>query len=323
MYSIGLDVSKSTINVYIPKTNLDLVINNDLKSIKSLYSKLKKLYKKEIDKLVFIFEPTGNYSYALKAFCSEKNIRCFIVNPKQSSNFTKAVKERNKTDITDARVLSKMLSVALDEDVKVPVINVVKEELKELIAGYKLIIKQQTTAKNHIAALKVKKQKSFMIKEFESQYQYLKKQELKIIKQIKSIIKQDKNLLDIFLNLQTIDGVGEISSIVLLSHFIQYPDANQRQIVSLAGLDPIEKSSGSSVRGKSRISKSGSKICRGALFMPVMVATQRNEKLKRFYNRLKDNGKHTTVAQIAVMRKLLIIAHSLYKKNEVYDPSRI
>ena len=41
MYSIGLDVSKSTINVYIPKTNLDLVINNDLKSIKSLYSKLK------------------------------------------------------------------------------------------------------------------------------------------------------------------------------------------------------------------------------------------------------------------------------------------
>jgi len=74
MYSIGLDVSKSTINVYIPKTNLDLVINNDLKSIKSLYAKLKKLYKKEIDKLVFIFEPTGNYSYALKVFCSEKNI---------------------------------------------------------------------------------------------------------------------------------------------------------------------------------------------------------------------------------------------------------
>ena len=121
-----------------------------------------------------------------------------------------------------------MLSVALDEDAKVPVINVVKEELKELIAGYKLIIKQQVTARNHIAALKVKKQKSFMIKEFESQYQYLKKQELKIIKQIKSIIKQDKNLVEIFLNLQTIDGIGEVSSIVLLSHFTQYPDANQR-----------------------------------------------------------------------------------------------
>jgi hypothetical protein len=86
---------------------------------------------------------------------------------------------------------------------------------------------------------------------------------------------------------------------------------------------PNESWVSSSVRGKSRISKSGSKICRGALFMPVMVATQRNEKLKRFYNRLKDNGKHTTVAQIAVMRKLLIIVHSLYKKNEVYDPIRI
>ena len=323
MYSIGLDVSKSTINVYIPKTNSDLVIDNDLKSIKSLYSKLKKHYKKEIDQLIFIFEPTGNYSHILKAFCSERNIKCFIVNPKQSSNFTKAVRERNKTDLTDARVLSRMLSVSEDEDIKVPVINIVKEELKELIAGYKLIVKQQTTARNHIAALKAKKQKSYMIEEFERQYRFLKKQELKLIEKIKAIIKKDEKLLEAFLNLQTIDGIAEISSIILLAHFTQYPDANQRQIVSLAGLDPTEISSGSSIKGKPRISKAGSKICRGALFMPAISAVMHNDKLKRFYENLKENGKHTTVAQVAVMRKLLIIAHSLYKNNEAYDPDRV
>ena len=323
MYSIGLDISKSTINVYVPCNDLDLVIENNLKSIKSLYSKLKKYYKKEFDKLVFIYEPTSNYSFLLKSFCANKNIKSFIVNPKKSASFAKVIGHRNKTDIKDARLLSKMIVTAKNEDIKVPMINSVEEELKELIACYKLIIKQQVISKNHIAALKAKREKSYSIKELELQYQFLKKQELKLIKQIKSVIKKDEKLQEIFKNLQTIDGIGEISSIVLLSHFTQYPNANQKQIVSLAGLDPIEKSSGSSVRGKTKISKAGSKICRGTLFMPAMTSIRHNERLKNFYDRLKENGKHTTVIQVAIMRKLLIIAHSLYKNNKSYDPNKI
>jgi len=56
MYSIGLDISKSSVNVYVPLGALDLEIENSLKSFKSLYSKLKKLYKKEIDKITFVQE---------------------------------------------------------------------------------------------------------------------------------------------------------------------------------------------------------------------------------------------------------------------------
>jgi transposase len=162
-----------------------------------------------------------------------------------------------------------------------------------------------------------------LIKEFELQYQFLKKQEQKIIKKIKSIIKKDERLQQSFNNLQTIDGIGEISSIVLLIHFIQYKNANQKQIVSLAGLDPIEKSSGISVNGKTKISKAGSKICRGTLFMPAMTSIRNNERLKKFYDRLKENGKHTTVIQVAIMRKLLVIAYAIYKNNVPYDSERI
>ncbi len=50
-----------------------------------------------------------------------------------------------------------------------------------------------------------------------------------------------------------------------------------------------------------------------------MVAINYNEQTKEFYNRLKDNGKHSTVAQIAVMRKLIVIAHALYKNNCIYS----
>ena len=54
--SIGLDVSKKTISVYIPISKIDLEIENSLLGFKMLFSKLKKLYKKEIDKLVFVYE---------------------------------------------------------------------------------------------------------------------------------------------------------------------------------------------------------------------------------------------------------------------------
>ncbi len=65
-YSIGLDISKSLISVYIPINTQSIEIENNLKSLKKLVSKLKKLYKKEFEELIFVYEPTGNYSNLLK-----------------------------------------------------------------------------------------------------------------------------------------------------------------------------------------------------------------------------------------------------------------
>ena len=86
---IGFDISKSTINVHIPQGSLDLEIENTNTAIKSLYSKLKKIYKKDRDNLIFIYEPTGSYSYQLELFCSLKNIKVFRINPKQSITLQK------------------------------------------------------------------------------------------------------------------------------------------------------------------------------------------------------------------------------------------
>lgn len=65
---IGLDISKKLIAVHIPINKTDIEIENSLKGIKGLYSKLKKLYKKDFTDLIYIFEPTGNYSFALTKF---------------------------------------------------------------------------------------------------------------------------------------------------------------------------------------------------------------------------------------------------------------
>ena len=139
---------------------------------------------------------------------------------------------------------------------------------------------------------------------------------------IREVIDQDENLKRGFENIKSIVGIGDVAAIALLHLFIKYPDANRRQIVSLTGLEPVERESGSSVKSRPKISKAGSKLYRGSLFMSVLVAVRYNDEMQAFFGRLKANGKHTTLAQIAVMRKLIVIAHSLYKNNEQYDPEK-
>jgi transposase len=318
MYSIGLDVSKSTINCYISNGEIDLVITNDEKSLNQFYLKLKKIYKKDIDKIVFIFEPTGSYSNLVKRFCTQKNIKAYIVNPKQSHNFAKAIAQRNKTDKIDAQVLSKMISIATNSDIKVPVHDENIENIKDYMSYYKFVVKELVQAKNIFEAMKHNQTNKYILNSLEKKINTFQKESLKIIEKIKEIISQDQFLLQSFNNIKTIKGVGDITAIVLLHLFLKYPAANQRQIISLTGLEPIAKSSGSSIKSKPKISKAGSKLYRGTIFMSALSAIRFNPKITQFYNRLKDNGKQSTLAQVAVMRKLIIIAHSLYKNNQEY-----
>jgi len=319
MYSIGLDISKKSISVHIPLNSLDLEIENSKKGLKSFYSKLKKLYKKELDKIVFVYEPTGSYSTLITKFCALKNIKAFIINPKQSSNFAKALGYRSKSDKIDAKMLSLSISIAKESEIKVPIINKTAEDIKELMSYYMFTLKQRVAVQNHHEALRVKEGNSYALKDLKKRVKELKIKEEEIIQKIDEIINEDEELLNSYNNIKTIPGIGTITAIVLLHLFIKYPKANQKQIVSLVGLDPVIKESGTSVNTKPKISKSGSRLYRGVLFMATMVSIKFNNQMKDFYDRLKANGKHSTVAQIAVMRKLVVIAHSLYKNGTQYD----
>lgn len=297
---------------------LDYEIKNSQEGFSKLISKLKKLYKKEYADLVFVYEPTGSYSELLKKFCAKKNIKTFAINPKRSHNFAKASGNRNKSDMDDARVLSEAIVLAKDEEIAVPTISLAVEEIKELMSYYKFIVKQRVMASNHLESITVKDGNSYIITSLQEEIATLKKRENDIVVNIKKIIDSNEKLSNGYENIKSIVGIGELGAIVLLHLFLKYPDANKKQIISLVGLDPIRFDSGSSVHKKSKISKAGAKIYRGVLFMGTMMATRYNPEMKLFFDRLKANGKQTTQAQIAVMRKMITIAHSLYKNNEKY-----
>lgn len=316
---IGLDISKSTVSVFIPQGELEIEITNTAKGFTQLFSKLKKLYKKEYDSLVFVYEPTSSYSSTLELFCAHKQIRVFKINPKASHNFAKALSIRNKTDKVDARMLCQAGMLAKEEEIHIPVIDVIVEQMNDLMSYYQLLVKQRVQMNNHLEKLHHKESTYSLKKTLEKEIQAFKKKEQHTIDEIKTLIDKDSRLALQYQSIQTIKGIGDIATIALMHLFLKYPNANQKQIISLAGLDPIERTSGTSVRGKTRISKAGNKLYRRSLFMSTMVAIRFNEEMKCFYDRLKEKGKHTTLIQIAVMKKLIIIARALFHSNQGYS----
>jgi len=203
-YCIGIDVSKASLNVYIRKTEKDLQINNTLGNVKKLYSKLKKLYKKEIEELVFIFEPTGSYSDLLRKFCADKQIKCFIINPKQFSNYAKALGVEVKNDEVDARVLAQAITLAKPYQIKIPVYDADVEQIKELMSFYKFTTKQTAQLKSHLESLVSKDGDKFSIKELNKSIAASKEREKRILTQVHQMIQGNPTYKKAYENITSI-----------------------------------------------------------------------------------------------------------------------
>ena len=107
--------------------------------------------------------------------------------------------------------------------------------------------------------------------------------------------------------------------IVSLNGFRDFESA--KQVVSNLGLSPLEHKSGSSVRGKSAISKRGNPLVRNYLFMCSFTACQNNEACKQHYERIVNKGKSKKLALIAVCNKLIKQAFAVAKSGMPYDPN--
>ena len=94
---------------------------------------------------------------------------------------------------------------------------------------------------------------------------------------------------------------------------------NKRQLASYAGYDVKEKQSGTSVKGKPRISKKGNKYLRKAMHLPALAAIRHNERFKAIYARLMSKHGIKMKAAVAVQRKLLEMTYTLYKTNKPFD----
>ena len=92
------------------------------------------------------------------------------------------------------------------------------------------------------------------------------------------------------------------------------------QLAAYLGLIPVEHQSGSSVRGRPRLSKNGNARMRAALYMAAVTAIRYNPDVQALYTRLLARGKAKLSALCAAMRKLVHICFGVFKNKQTYRP---
>ena len=121
--------------------------------------------------------------------------------------------------------------------------------------------------------------------------------------------------------LLSIPGIGEATAAKILGEIMDvklYEGA--RQLAAFAGLAPRLHESGSSVRRRARLSKTGAPRLRKALYFPAIVAMRHNPHVRALSERLKERGKCPMQVIGAAMRKLIHIAYGVLKSGKPFDP---
>ncbi len=195
--------------------------------------------------------------------------------------------------------------------------------MKQLTRERDQIVEERSMVKNHLHAEETEaypnKSSVARIKE---RIRMLNKQEKEIKEEIDVLIAKDSEVKENVEKIISIPGVGKLTAAIILAETNGFElIRNKRQLASYAGFDVKEKQSGTSVKGKPRISKKGNKHLRKAMHLPALSAIKHDERFKAIFARIVSKQGIKMKAAVAVQRKLLEMAYTLYKTNTTYNKS--
>jgi transposase len=153
----------------------------------------------------------------------------------------------------------------------------------------------------------------------QSRIKLLTKQEQEIRAEIAALISIDEEVKNATSLLTSIPGIGLITAATVLGETNGFElIRNKRQLASYAGFDVKEKQSGTSVKGKPKISKKGNKYLRKAMHLPALSAIRSDERFKAVFVRIVSKNGIKMKAAVAVQRKLLEMTYSVFKTQTNY-----
>lgn len=302
MIPIGIDIAKEKMDVWM-NGSLTTLKNNEKEIVKCFESV-------PSAETQIVMEATGRYHRLAHRILSGRGFSVMVINPFQSRHFAKAMNILCKTDKVDAQVLCTYAE---------------KMTFKATALASELEERMQSLVR-HIDDLK-KTKTSLVIRLKESQG--LEKESLECVietfdEEIKrceqalcGMIQKDDGLKNKMAILESIPGVGRTTAMTLLCLLKELGSLSRQEAAALSGLAPMNFESGK-MKGRRHIQK-GRHDVRHHLYMPVLGAvTKHNPVLKAFYQRLIEAGKPAKVALTACMRKLIVIANSLLRKEEMW-----
>jgi transposase len=263
-------------------------------------------------------ESTGVYSYPVALWCRQYGVAVSVVNPAQIAAFGKAQLRRTKTDRVDAEVIR-----CFAQSQEPPLWEPVRPTLRQL---YGLVteldrlrdMQQQLANRDHshehIPDLprEVRSAQRAMHRSLDRQIE-------KLEHAITTVLARDEQMNRQVILLSTIPGVKQRTAVRILAYGKDlWTERSPRELTAHVGLAPKHHQSGTSVRGKSRLTKQGDSRLRKTLYMPTLCGIVHNPYLKPHYRHLVDNGKSKLLAVAACMRKLLLLIQAILKTNQPF-----
>ena len=317
MIYCGIDISKKTFDtaLLIDESYKSDVFSNNTDGIKSFHDLIKS-YKQEV---FFCMEATGIYCVALAKYLHKKGYQVVVINPIKTHAFAKLEMLRNKTDPADAQMIARYCKYLCDnaqfEQNLFKPKSKYYERLQYLVTRLDQLNKMQTQENNRLGASMDK----IITKIIKSSLKSIPTQIKQVEDKIRECQKQDEQLDKQIKLLISIDGIGQKTAWAILAYVGDISMfTNSKQITSHAGLNPMQKKSGTSL-DQTNLSKMGQKRLRKALFMPAMTAIKYNPLMIAHYEKLLSKGKPKKVALCAVMRKLLVVSYGVLKSGKEFD----
>jgi transposase len=303
---IGIDVSKQLLEVAVHKSDYHFRSPNDAKKFPALIAELMDLRPARI-----VLEATGGLELPLLQALRAVGLPVVQVNPRQVRDFAKALGLLAKTDRLDARVLAHF-AAAVEPPLR-PIKTTDDTELDALMGRRNQLSDMLAAEKNRRGAAATDTARADIEAHIEWLEQRLKALDQQLKDQLKrSVAWQQKDRI-----LQSVTGIGFVTSVSLLADCPELGQLNRHQIAKLVGVAPLNRDSGKQ-RGTRHIFAGRAQV-RAKLYMATLTAIRFNPVIKAFYQRLVARNKLKKVAIVACMRKLLTTINVMVRDNKLWN----
>lgn len=304
---VGIDVSKSTLDVCIEPAVQTLHVSYDEAGIRQVTSRLK-----EVNPTLIVIEATGGLEVRIATELAGRGLPVAVINPRQARDFAKATGQLAKTDQVDAAVLA-AFAKAIRPQAR-PLKDADTRALDDMVSRRRQLIdiRVQETLRLGTAASKP------MQKSLNKHIVWLDKQIAELDGDLAERLRESDAWRAKDDLLRGIPGVGSVTALTMLAKCPELGTLNRREIAALTGVAPLSNDSGKH-RGK-RFVWGGRADVRAVLYMATVSAIRCNAPIKAFAERLKKAGKPPKVVIVACMRKLLTIMNSMLKNNAQWNP---
>lgn len=317
---IGIDISKLKFDVRIYSNQKTSVFKNDEEGFKSFIKWVEKHSKFEKDDTIFVMEHTGIYSLPLSVFLSEGKFSFSLVSGleiKRSSGI-----QRGKNDIIDAKRIAEYGYQKRDK------IKPSELPYKNILKIRRLISLRDRLVRHRAGFLKDEKENKIFLNKSENEiiFQVVEKSIIEITNQIDKIekeldfiIKGDELIKNQFSLITSIQGVGRQTAIVLIAYTNCFTSfENWRKFATYAGTAPFPYRSGTSIKGRTKVSNLANKKVKSILNMCARSSIVNNTEMKLYYQKRKAQGNNGMCIINIIRNKLLSRIFAVIKRGTPY-----